>query len=426
MKTQSISLAEGFALLKDGDRVVTAMAAAEPQLFFSNAHLFLQGKKDVKIFCANPNENYACFTDPELDPSLKIIPMFLTKKIRPLQGRNRVHYIPQHLSQWAHNLTQSQRVNIFWGSCTPPDARGFVSLGPSCCYESELVRKADLVILECNPGLPVTYGSTHIPLREVDYLIESTCPVPELRELPEESPIHQALASHIANLIEDGSTLQIGIGSIPNSVCKQLKKKSDLGIHTEMIHNGMLDLYRNGNITGHHKSFFPGKIVGSFALGDHDLYQFIHLNPGVELHPASFVNKLKILTKNTKMISINTAVEVDITGQVCSESIGHMELSGVGGAWETHVGAQMSPGGRGILALTSTTKDEKTSKISFELKPGAKVSISRNDVDTIVTEYGVARLRGRSVAERADDLISIAHPKFREELRLLAKKVGYI
>ncbi len=201
--------------------------------------------------------------------------------------------------------------------------------------------------------------------------------------------------------------------------------KKDLGIHTEMVNDAMMDLYLKGVVTGACKTRWPGKIIASFVYGSEELYRFIDGNPTIELHPSSVVNDPWRIGLNHRQVSINTAVEVDLTGQVCSESVGHRELSGVGGASETHIGAQRSPGGRGIIALHSLT-NRGESKIVFELKPGAKVSISRNDIDTVVTEYGVARLKGRSVAERVRAMAAIAHPDFRDDLLALARKEQYL
>lgn len=355
---------------------------------------------------------------------LELNVMFLTNVIRNRQGGGRVHYVPQHLSQWVSNLMAGGDVDVFWGSCTPPDARGFVSLGPGACYEPEILRKAKCVILEVNPRLPQTFGATYIPSEWVDYFVDNEHPLPEVPR-PQMSEVDHKIAANIASLVPDRATIQLGIGSIPNAIGLALESKKDLGVHTEMINDTIMDLFLKGVVTGRHKTIWPGKIVGSFAYGSQKLYEFIDRNPLVDLQPSSVVNDPYRIGRNHAMYSINTAVEVDITGQVCSESVGHRELSGVGGASETHIGAQRSEKGRGIIAIPAGAK-VGGSKIVFELKPGAKVSISRNDVDTIVTEYGVARLRGKSVSERVKAMIAIAAPQFREELMAQAKKADYI
>jgi acyl-CoA hydrolase len=346
--------------------------------------------------------------------------------MRKSQGRDYVHYVPQHLSRWVENLRHtSPSIDVFWGTCTPPDARGFVSLGLNACYETEMLRHAKKIILEINPNMPVTFGATIAHVNEITHFIQADYELPAF-EPAVPSEIDMVIGRHIAELIADGSTIQLGIGGIPNAVGKALVSKRDLGIHTEMINDAMMDLYLAGVVTGRQKTLWPGKMVGAFAYGSNKLYAFINKNPAIELQPASVVNDSYRISRNHQMISINTAVEVDITGQVCSESVGHRELSGVGGAFETHVGAQRSNGGRGIIAIPSTTKNGLQSKIVFELLPGAKVSISRNDVDTVITEFGVAQLMGRSVAERVRALAGIAHPKFRDELLVAARRERYI
>ncbi len=416
---------EAIRLVKSNQNVVTAMAAAEPTKFFSLLGEHAKSLKNVIIHCANPTTSYSCFTDSTLDQHIQLRVMFLTAAVRKHQGRNMVHYVPQHLSRWVRNLTHERSVDIFWGSCSLPDARGFVSLGVGACYEPEILRAAKTVILEVNPHMPVTAGGTQVALSEVDHFIDNAHPLPTLPAAAiGEKDI--AIGQFVAELVANESTLQLGIGSIPNAIGKALEHHRDLGIHTEMINDTIMELYQKGVITGARKTIWPGKIVGAFVYGSQNLYEFIDRNPIVELHPASVVNDSYRIGRNHRMVSINTAIEIDITGQVCSESIGHREISGVGGASETHIGAQRSDGGRGIVALHASTTNNQHSKIVFELKPGAKVSISRNDIDTVVTEFGVAQLSGRSVAERARALIHIAHPQFREELLQNARREGYI
>ncbi|MEZ4743143.1 MAG: acetyl-CoA hydrolase/transferase C-terminal domain-containing protein [Bdellovibrionota bacterium] len=425
IKDKLIALDEAFSNLASNQTIVTAMAVSEPKLFFCNLESYANKLENLHVYCANPGERYSCFQNEALSGHLILNTMFLTSVVRKEHGHGVVHYIPQHLSQWTKHLIKKTDLDIFWGSCTPPDAHGFVNLGPSACYEAEVLRKAKKVILEINPNLPYVHGSTHIPVSWVDNFIESPHPLMVI-DRPKISEKDRSIANYVAELIEDGSTLQLGIGGIPNAIGEALKNKKDLGIHTEMINDTIMDLYHCGAITGRKKTLWPDKIVGSFALGTKELYEFMNHNPIIELQPSSLVNDPTRIGRNYHMKSINTAVEIDLTGQVCSESVGHRELSGVGGASDTHVGAQNSPNGRGIIAMHSTTSDNQHSKIVFELMPGAKVSISRNDVDTVVTEYGVAQLAGESVASRIKKLVAIAHPNFRDDLLSKAKKIGYI
>ena len=425
IESKKIPLEGALEFIGSGTHVIAAMAAAEPLGLMTELGRRAQNLKDITLYCANPSQDFPFFSDPSLDGRLTIEVMFLTEKIRKRQGYGRVHYIPQHLSQWVRHLVRKCPLDIFWGTCSLPDSRGFVSLGTGAVYETEMVRLAKKVILEVNPQMPVTSGATLVPLGWVDHLIDNDHPLPSL-ERPTMTEEDHRIAGYVADLVEDGSTIQLGIGSIPNAIGLALRSKKDLGVHTEMINDTMMDLYLEGVITGRKKTLWPGKILGAFAYGTKSLYQFLHDNPAIELQPASVVNDPYRIGRNSKMVSINSAVEVDLTGQVCSESVGHNELSGVGGAFDTHTGAQRSEGGRGIIAMRSTAAGGKFSKIVFELTPGAKVSIGRNDIDTVVTEYGVAELSGQSVAKRVKAMVAIAHPQFREELLAKAKQFHYI
>lgn len=411
------------------------MAAAEPFHFWNNIadHLVAIGRAPgrneshrCRVFCANPSRSWPLIANDIMGEYADVILMFLTESVRRFQGRGFVHYMPQHLSQWSkHLIGREGGIDVFWGSCSLPDSRGYVSLGPSNCYESEILRAAKHVVLEVNPNMPATNGSTEVGIDEVDVFLESSQDLPGINSKIFRE-VDQKIAGHIVELVPDGATLQLGIGSIPNAVGARLINKKDIGIHTEMINDAILELYNHGVITGRRKTIWPRKIIGAFAFGSKELYEFIRNNPLVEIHPASVVNDPYRIGRNYQMISINSAVEIDITGQVCSESIGHRELSGVGGAADTHIGAQRSIGGRGIIAIPSTTKDGRTSKIVATLQPGAKVSVSRNDVDTVVTEYGVASLKGKTVSERVRALIKIAHPSFQDELFEQASQLSYL
>lgn len=423
-KLRSYQPEELIQQLPENAVVVTAMAAAEPRRFFETLHGELDRFKQLTVFCANPSEPYPCFTDLTFADRVTLVPMFLTSSVRNYHGHNLVHYSPQHLSQWSDNLIHTREIDMFWGTCSPPDDRGFVSLGLSSVYEPEIIRHAKKVVLEVNPNVPVTHGATCVHFSEVDAFVETEYELPTIKPAVADD-IDKKIAAHVASYIEDDCTIQLGIGGIPNAVAALISDRKNLGIHTEMINNAMMDLYEKGIVTGLNKTLWPRKIVGAFALGSKELYDFVNFNPGVTFQPAKVVNDPYRIGRNYRMISINTAVEVDITGQVCSESIGHTELSGVGGAAETHIGAQRSTNGKGIIAIRSLTK-KGTSKINCSLIEGAKVSISRNDIDTIVTEYGAAELKGRTVAERADALIAIAHPDQRDELKSRATELKYL
>jgi acetyl-CoA hydrolase len=273
--------------------------------------------------------------------------------------------------------------------------------------------------------MPRTLGDSFIHISKVNYAVEVNSPLLEVPK-SEPSPVQEAIARNVAALIEDGSTLQTGIGGIPDAVLQHLTDRRDLGIHTELFSDGVIDLVERGVITNAAKTLHPGKIIAGFVLGTQRLYDFIHDNPVVELHPTEYVNDPFRIAQNDKMIAINSALEVDLTGQVCADSIGHQFYSGVGGQIDFVRGAARSKGGKPIIALPSAAKNEAISRIVWQLKPGAGVVTTRNDVHYVVTEYGIAYLHGKTIHERARALIDIAHPKFREQLEAKAYALHYL
>jgi acyl-CoA hydrolase len=297
----------------------------------------------------------------------------------------------------------------------------------------DAIEKANIVIFEINPNYPRTFGDNQVHISQVDYIIESNYPVPSIPEA-EPNEKDEIIGKLIAEHINDGDTIQLGIGGIPNAVARQLMNKKDLGIHTEMFTTGMMHLIKAGVVTGLKKNVNKGKHVTAFAFGTPELYEFLNDNPSVYFMRGREGNDPAIIGLNDNMVSINTTLEIDLTGQCASESIGHVQFSGTGGQSDTAIGAQNSKNGRSFIALYSTAMvknpetgiSEEISKIVTFLKPGAAVSLSRNDVDFVVTEYGCVSLRGTTIDERARLLISIAHPKFRDELTKEAIKYGYI
>ncbi|MBS3948914.1 MAG: 4-hydroxybutyrate CoA-transferase, partial [Dethiobacter sp.] len=265
-------------------------------------------------------------------------------------------------------------------------------------------------------------GNGFVHISQATYVVECHDPLPALSITPV-TEVEQAIGNYVAELIEDGSTLQIGFGGIPNAVTKALMNKKDLGIYTEMVTDGMVDLLECGAVNNRKKSYYPGKILGTFALGTRRLYDFLDDNPLVEMHPVSYTNDPYNISKNDNMIAINASIEIDLTGQACSESMGTKQWSGTGGQADFFRGVNMSAGGKGFVTLAATAKSGTISRIVPKLTPGAVVTTSRNDVDYVVTEHGVAKLRGKTVRERAAALINIAHPKFRSELKEAAKEL---
>lgn len=426
-----ISLEEVLSLVKSGDHVVTGLGAGEAKLFLENLHTIADRVDNVTI-TNSLSTILPKFYQEQYKHSFNIDSMFFSPATRSSHGHGNVHYVPNHLYLSASDRIKHIAPDIFIGSATPPDKHGFMSLSLSNVYETQFIEKAKLVILEINENFPRTFGDNEIHIDDVDYLVKTNYQPPLLPDIePNEKDLK--IGKLIAEHIQDGDTIQLGIGGIPNAVSACLKDKKDLGVHTEMMTSGMLDLIEQGVVTGKKKSLQKGKVVFSFALGSQRLYDYLDDNPSVIVGNGAYVTDPYVISQNDNMVSINTAMEVDLTGQVCSESIGHKQFSGTGGQFTTAVGAQMAKNGRSIIALYSsfTTKNEmgervEMSKIVPSLKPGSIVTLTRNSVDMIATEYGIVSLEGTNVKERVERLISIAHPNFREELRAEAIKYGLL
>jgi acyl-CoA hydrolase len=301
------------------------------------------------------------------------------------------------------------------------DTHGYFKCSLCQIIEHKMAEICDLIILEVNPNMPEVGGDTFIHISQIDHLVEVDTPVPQLPKSAIGS-VEETIGKYIAELVNDGDTIQLGIGSIPDAAALAFKSKKDLGVHTEMIGNSIADLVEAGTITGKKKSLHRGKIIGTFALGDKKLYDFMNNNPGVEILRGSYVNDPFVIAKNDNMVSINSCISVDLTGQINAESIGSRQYSGTGGASDTAYGAIHAKNGRSIIAVKSTVKKGTASSIVPVLAPGAIVSIQRNNIDYVVTEYGIAPLRGRSIKERVNNLIAVAHPDFRQELKAGAEQ----
>lgn len=434
MKTPKIiTTLEAISLVKSNDVVVLGMAGAEPQNFIKELHKIADHVQGVLVTNCLPIENGEFFINPAYKSSFSIDSWFYAANLRKAHENGNISFIPNHLHLAGRKRFMHRRPNVFVGVATPPDKHGYLSLSLSNVYEKEAIELADIVILEINPNFPRTFGDLELHQSEVDYVVETDYMPPVL---PDATPNEKDLAigNFIASKIKDGSTLQLGIGGIPNAVAHALLDKKDLGIHTEMFTTGLMHLVKAGAANGKKKKNHPNKHVCCFALGTQELYDFIDNNPSVEILNGNYVNDPAIIGLNDNQVSINTTIEVDLTGQVASESIGHKQFSGTGGQADTAIGAQNSKGGMSFITLYSTAsvknpmtgEREEISKIVPVLKPGAAVTLSRADVDYVVTEFGGVSLRGTSVAERVELLISIAHPKFRDELRKEAINLGFI
>ncbi|MBK7981757.1 MAG: acetyl-CoA hydrolase/transferase family protein [Ignavibacteriae bacterium] len=357
---------------------------------------------------------------------------FIGGNARKSVNEGRSEYVPIFLSEVTMLFKRGVIVpDVALINVSPPDEHGFCSYGIDVGNIKTPAEKARIVIAQINDQMPRGLGNSFIHLNKIDFIVEHN---EDLMELPQVDPdtapnmlaSYDKIGQYIAGMIEDGSTLQMGIGAIPDSVMKNLKNHKDLGIHTEMFSDGIIDLVESGVINGERKTLHPGKIIAGFVLGTKKSFNFIDNNPIFEFHPQEYINNPFIIAQNNKMVAINSALEIDLTGQVCSDSIGTRFYSGIGGQVDFIRGAAHSEGGKPIIALPSATKDEKISRIVPILKPGAGVVTSRGDVHYVVTEYGIANLFGKSIQERARALIKIAHPKFRDELIKFAKETYYI
>jgi len=429
-KSRVISLEEALNKIKDGDQVICGLGGSEPRYILRNLHTIAGKVKDVTVVNCLPLESYEFFMNPRYKESFFVEGWYFSPGLRKAFPQGNISFIPNHLHMAARKRLFHRKCNVLLGIATPPDRHGYMSLSLGVTYEREIMNQADLVILQVNEKLPRTFGDTIIHVADAHYFVEHTEDLPIL-PVAESEEKDKIIGKFIAELVEDGSTIQLGIGGIPNAAAKELAGKKDLGIHTEMFVDAMADLYEAGAITGRKKTLMQGKMVATFVLGTQRLYSFVDENPGVMFMNGCWTNDPFVICQNHKMVSINTTLEVDLTGQCCSESIGHRQFTGPGGQIDTATGAQKSPGGKSIIALHSTAevKDPATgekkaiSKIVPSLTSGAAVTLSRNDVDYVITEYGIASLRGTSVRERVKRLIAVSHPDFRAGLQEESKKL---
>ncbi len=368
----------------------------------------------------------ADYVSPDLEGKLRVNTLFISANVRKAVHEGRADFTPIFLSEIPGLFRSGELpLDVALIHVSPPDEHGFCSFGVEVGITKPAAESARVVIAEVNDKMPRALGDSFIHVSKIDYFVPVSYYLPEL---PQGSPgeVQMRIAEHIAELVPDGATLQLGIGGIPDAVLLYLRDKKDLGIHTEMFSDGVVELVERGVITNERKTIHRGKIIVGFVLGSQRLYDFIDNNAMVEFHPTDYVNDPFVIAQNDNMVAINSAIEVDLTGQVCADSIGPKFYSGVGGQVDFIRGAARSKGGKPIIALPSTAKNGTISRIVPMLKPGAGVTTTRNDVHYVVTEYGVAYLHGKTIRQRVNALINIAHPDFRDELRREAHKLGYI
>lgn len=400
--------------IQSGQRVFIHTAAAAPQQLIQALTARHKQLSAVEIVSAH-TEGPAPYAETQYADSFRVHCFFSGHNIRAHVQSGRAHYIPIFLSE-VPDLFRSGRMplDVALITVSPPDENGMCSLGCSIDISHAAIECATTIIAQVNPNMPRTYGDGQIPLERIDAWIEVDDPIYEL-SIPKLTAQDKAIGKNVAELVEDGATLQMGIGGIPNAVLAQLKHHKDLGIHTEMCSDGMVPLIESGVINNRKKVTDPGKSVAGFAFGTRKLYDFIHENRDIIMRDVSYVNDTRTIRQNPKVTAINSAIEVDIWGQVCADSIGTLHYSGVGGQMDFIRGATLSPGGKGIIALPSRTATG-IPRIVPTLKAGASVVTTRAHIQYIVTEYGVADLYAKTLKERAKQMIHIAHPDDREAI----------
>jgi acyl-CoA hydrolase/RimJ/RimL family protein N-acetyltransferase len=411
--------------IRRGARIFIGSACGEPQLLVKTLIDVAENLVDTEIIHFL-DLGIAPYTDEKYSEHFRHNALFIGSSTRTAIKEGRADYTPIFLSEIPLLMLRgSMHIDVALITVSPPDNSGYVSLGISVDITKTAAEVADYVVAEVNPNMPRTLGDSFLHVSEIDAFVENDIP---LLEFEQKAPgdIAKSIGEHIADLIENESTIQTGVGKIPNSVFPYLLSKRDLGIHTETFTEGIIDLIEAGVITNRKKTLHPGKIVAAFCMGTQRLYDYVDNNPLFEFRPCRYVNDPYVIAQNDKMVSINSALTVDLTGQVCSDSLGFVFYSGIGGQVDFVRGSSMSRRGKSIMVLPSTTDDGKMSRIVPYHSPGSGVVVTRGDIHYVVTEYGVAYVHGKSIRDRAMVLINIAHPNFRDELLEAAKKQGFI
>jgi 4-hydroxybutyrate CoA-transferase len=406
---------EALRSVQSGMRVYIQPGCAEPETLVEA--LMRRGPyvEDVEIVHMM-TMGAAPYVAPEMAGHFRHNAVFIGSNVRDAINDGRADYTPIYLSE-IEELFESgaMPIDVALVEVSPPDAHGLCSFGVGVDTTLTAAKCAKYVVAQVNDQMPRTYGDSFIHVNDIDAIVESSRPLCAIKRV-ETSELHVAIARNVASLIEDGSVLQTGIGGIPDAVLPFLMDRKDLGVHSELVADGVIPLIESGVITGARKNFKPRKIILGFALGTKRLFDFLDNNPTFEFHPTAYTNDPALIARNDNMVAINSALQIDLTGQVCSDSIGNQFYSGIGGQVDFLRGASRSKGGKAIIAISSTAKNGTISRITPMLSPGAGVVTSRGLIRYVVTEFGVAYLHGKSIRERAKAMIEIAHPKFREEL----------
>ena len=412
---------EALRAVRSGDSVYVHPGCAAPERLLDALVARHTELADVRIIHLM-SMGRADYVRPSMSAHFRHVAFFTGKNVREAINQGRADYVPVFLSEIPRLIrTGRVPVDVALIHVSPPDEHGFCSFGVGVECTKAAAETARVVIAQVNPRMPRVLGDNFIHVRNLTSVVEVDAPLMELPRV-RMSEAFDEIGRNVASLIEDGSTLQLGIGGIPDAVLCHLRDRKHLGVHTEMFSDGMVELVEEGIVTNERKNLHPGKIIASFVLGTRPLFDFIHNNPIVEFHPSDYVNDPFIICQNHRMVAINSAIQVDLTGQVCSDSIGDTVYSGFGGQVDFIRGASRSVEGKAIIALPSTARDGEVTRICTYLDEGAGVVTSRADVHFVVTEFGVADLHGRTLRERARALIGVAHPRFRDELEQGARK----
>jgi len=424
-KKKLTSADEALRRVKSGMRVYIQPGCAEPETLVEA--LLRRGPEvhDVEIVHMM---TFGCapYVAPEMAGHFRHNAMFIGGNVRDAINDGRADYTPIYLSE-IEGLFESgaMRIDVALIEVSPPDSHGFCSFGVGVDTTLTAARCAHHVIAQINDQMPRTYGDSFIHVSDIDAFVESSRPLCAMKR-PVVSDLQIAIARNVASLIDDGAVLQTGIGGIPDAVLPLLMDRKDLAVHSELVSDGVIPLIEAGVITGARKNFKPRKIILGFAIGTKELFEFVDNNPAFEFHPTAYTNDPGLIARNDNMVAVNSALQIDLTGQVCSDSIGNQFYSGIGGQVDFIRGASRSKGGKPIIAISSTAKDGTISRIVPMLSPGAGVVTSRGLIRYVVTEYGVAFLHGKSIRERAKALIDIAHPNFRQELYEYCEKTKWL
>lgn len=420
-----VGAAEAIGHIKPGRKIFIGTGCAAPQTLVEELTSDQHPLLDAEIYHLI-TVGTAPYALRKYSDRFRLNSFFIGENVRDAVQKGLGDYTPIFLSEIPRMFESGRTaIDVALIQVSPPTADGMVNLGVSVDIVKAATENASLVIAEVNPNMPWTYGNSQIPADMIDFFVPSERKLPEYQPSVVDEAIRR-IGRNVASLIEDGSTLELGIGAIPQSILESLAGKRDLGIHTEMFTDQMMDLIQSGTINGSKKILDRGKVVASFIMGTEKLFKFVNRNPDIELHPTEYVNDPFIISRHPKMVAINVALEVDLTGQVCADSLGHKFYSGIGGQLDFIRGAARSLGGKPVIAMKSTAKDETISRIVPSLSQGAGVVTTRGDVHYVVTEYGIADLHGKNIRERAMELINIAHPKFRGDLMRKAKELNYV